>query len=231
VAVGALAACLAAPPAAVVAAGAALAADATQEAAAVVAVVALVIADQLPRAAALLSGLAAADRVPVPPPAALRARVDRGHRALAWLLAGAGLPLAGALTALALSPAPLAWVLCAVTALAAGLRARRFRFTAEVVPLAVAALAGLLALEAALGRWLRDRGTAGSAAAAVALLLGTAAVALALALAAPRLDGSSPRRRRLLDLLELLANLALVLLVTGVLGFFTLVYQVAHRLA
>jgi hypothetical protein len=124
----------------------------------------------------------------------------------------------------------VAWVLCAAAALAVALRTRRFRFTAEVVPLAAAALAGPLALEAVLAGWLRTQGT-GGAVAAVALALGTAAVALALALAAPRLATSSPGRRRLLDLMELTANLALVPLVVAVLGVFALVYDAAHRMA
>ncbi len=244
VVVGALAACLAAPPAVApaagvaalalpvavaVAAGAALQAGVTQEAA-VLAVVALVVTDQLPRVATLLAGLSAAGPGPAATGPELRARVDRGHRTLAWLHAGAALALAGALVGLALSSLPLAWALGAVTALAVALRTRRFRFTAEVVPLAVAALVGPLTLEAVLARWLRVQGTGGTAA-AIALALATAALALAVALSAPRLAGSSPGRRRLLDVLELVANLALVPLVIGVLGVFALVYESAHRMA
>jgi len=240
--VGGLAAALAAPPAAapgaavalaalplavVVAAGAALGASAVQSAA-VLAVVALAVGDQLPRVATLLAGLSAADRGGAGTDPALRARVDRAHRALAWLLAGMALTLTGALVVLALSDLPLAWALCGTAALAAALRTRRFHFAAEVLPLALAALAGPLAVEVVAARWLRDQG-AGGAAAAVALLLATAAVALAVALGAPRLAGSSPRRRRLLDLVQLAANLALVPLAVAVIGVFDLVYQVARR--
>src|SRR5207302_4570023 len=240
--VGGLAAALAAPPAAapgaavalaalplavVVAAGAALGASAVLSAA-VLAVGALAVGDQLPRVATLLAGLSAADRGGAGTDPALRARVDRAHRALAWLLAGMALTLTGALVVLALSGLPLAWALCGTAALAAALRPRRFHFAAEVLPLALAALAGPLAVEVVAARWLRDQG-AGGAAAAVALLLATAAVALAVALGAPRLAGSSPRRRRLLDLVQLAANLALVPLAVAVIGVFDLVYQVARR--
>ena len=179
--------------------------------------------------ATLLAGLSAADRGAAGNGPALRARVDQAHRALAWLLAGAALTLAGALVVLALSALPAAWALCGVAALAAGLRTRRFHFTAEVVPLALAALSGPGAMELVLAGWLRGRGAGGAAAAAL-LLLATAAGALAVALVAPRLAGSSPRRRRLLDLVQLAANLALVPLAVAVIGIFELVYQVAHRL-
>jgi hypothetical protein len=196
--------------------------------AAVLAVAGLAVVDQLPRAATALAGLSAAAAGP-PPGGGLRERVDRGHRALAWLLAGGAAPMAGALAVLAFSGAPAAWALGLAVALAAGLRARRYRFTAEVLPLAAVALAGPLAIEAVVVRSLRDRGPAG-ALAAVALLAATAAVAAAAAATAPRLAASSPRSRRLLDVAQLAANLALVPLAAAALGVFELVYQLARRL-
>jgi ESX secretion system protein EccD len=161
------------------------------------------------------------------PDGELRGLVDRSHRSLAWLLAGAGLGLTGALVTLTLGASPAAWALCGAASLAAGLRARRLRFTAQVAALAVPALAGLLALEAALP--LALGGPAGAAAAA-ALLLATAAAALGLALGARELAEPSPRRRRLLDAVELCVNLALIPLAVAALGVFGLVYQEAHRL-
>jgi hypothetical protein len=52
-----------------------------------------------------------------------------------------------------------------------------------------------------------------------------------LALAAPRLGRASPRRRRLLDRVELAVNLALAPLAFAALGVFDLVVEVARRFA
>jgi type VII secretion integral membrane protein EccD len=218
---------VAAPLAVVAGLGTALGAGAAEQAA-VLAVAWLAIADQLPRLATVLAGLSAREEETGASSAELRSRVDRGHRSLAWLLAGVALGLTGALVTLALSGRPAAWALCLVAALAAGLRARRYRFTAEVVALAMPALAGAIALEAALPPSLSSLGAAGSVSAA-GLLLATAAGSLGLALGARGLMEPSPRRRRMLDTLELVANLALIPLAVAALGLFGMVYEQAHR--
>jgi uncharacterized Zn-binding protein involved in type VI secretion len=221
-------AAVAAPLAVVAALGAALGAGVTERAA-VLAVVWLAIADQLPRLATLLAGLSVREETMGASSAELRARVDRGHRSLAWLLAGVSLGLTWAVITLALSGRPAAWALCLAVALAAGLRARRHRFTAEVVALAVPGLAGAVALEAAVPLSLDSLGAAGPVFAA-GLLLATAAGALGLALGVRGLTEPSPRRRRTLDAVELMANLALVPLAVAVLGLFNLIYQQARHL-
>jgi hypothetical protein len=104
------------------------------------------------------------------------------------------------------------------------LRTRRFLFTAEILPLALAALAGVAVLSAGLAGDLHGAGPV-----APMLLLGTVATWTALAVSVTRLGESSPRRRRYLDRLELAVNVALVPLVVAALGLFDLVAQIAHR--
>jgi hypothetical protein len=116
-----------------------------------------------------------------------------------------------------------------VAALAAGLRARHHRFVSQVLALAVPGLAGLMAVEVALLTALSGLGAVG-AVAGLGLPLATAAAGLGLAVSARALTEPSPRRRRLLDSMELVANLALIPLVVAAIGVFGLVYQAAHRL-
>src|SRR5207247_1382934 len=116
----------------------------------VLALAGLALADRLPGLARLAAGLSVREEDAGGSGAALRDRVDRGHRLLAWFLAGVALGLTGALIVLALSGRPAAWALCVVAALAAGLRARRHRFVSQVVALAVPGLAGPIVVAAAL---------------------------------------------------------------------------------
>ena len=115
--------------------------------------------------------------------------------------------------------------LCAAVALGAALRARRYRFLPEVLPLGLAALAGAAGLTAA---GVRAAGAV-AAVAAVAATLGGAFAWTGLALAAPWLGEESPRRRRLLERVELAVDLALAPLVFAALGVFDLAVEVARR--
>ena len=215
---------VAVPWAAVAAVGEALGLGATAQAAALAALW-LAAADQVPSLAALLTGVAPGARAALDVAGPVADRVERAHRTLAWLLAGTALALAGAMAVLAAGPGVPARVLCAAVAIAVALRARRYRFRSQVLPLALAALAGAAALTAGIAMSLRGAG----APLAVGLMLGGSLVWTALALASPRLAEASPRRRRLLDRLELVVNLALVPLVFAVLGVFDLAVGAAHR--
>lgn len=77
----------------------------------------------------------------------LDGRLAIGRQMMASLLAGASLAIAASCVVLAASGQWPAWLLVGVAAVAAGLRARHFRFAAEIVPLVAAALIGLIALE------------------------------------------------------------------------------------
>ena len=154
-----------------------------------------------------------------------RAKVAVGHALLTWVLGGAALTLTAALAVLA-TGGTLARCLAAAVAASVGLRARGFRLVGEVLPLALAVLGGVVALELAVmadppgparrwpGAW---------------LLVGTAAL---LALAGFLLRGAGPSAgiRRRLDMVEALANLLLVPLALGVLGLYGAVERLAQRL-
>lgn len=179
-------------------------------------------ADQAPSIAALVTGVAPGARAPLDVAGPVAERVERAHRLLSWLLTGAALALAGAMVALAAVPSVPARALCAAVAVAVALRARRYRFRAQVLPLGLAGLAGAAALTAA--------AVHGAAApTAVGLTLGGALAWTALALAVPGLGEASPRRRLLLERVELAVNLSLVPLVFAVLGVFDLAVEVARR--
>jgi type VII secretion integral membrane protein EccD len=226
----AVAALMVAVPLAVVAAvGGALRVGVTGQAA-VTAVLLLAIADQLPRLSALLAGLSPSAGSTPAMLGPVAARVERAHRLLAWLLAGVGLGLAGAMATVAAGQGVVPRVLCAALAAAVALRARRYRFTAEVLPLTLAALAGAAALAWALAGDLRSMGAAGPPA-MLAALLGATAAWTALALAAPRVREPSPRLRQQLDRLEATVNIALVPLVAAVLGLFGFASDLARRLS
>src|SRR5579884_2340622 len=194
-------------------------------AAAVLSVLWLAVGDGAPRLAALLSGLPRAAVDTVASVSWVGERVDRAHRLLAWMLAAVWLGIAAAIAALAAAPGPFAPALGAALAVAAGLRARRYRFRAQVLPPALVALLGasLLtrALERALGHGLP-----------FPLLLTAMALAWAgLALGLRRADPGSPRWRTYLGRLELAVDLTLVPLVMAVLGLFQLAADLGHRLA
>jgi type VII secretion integral membrane protein EccD len=215
------------PAAALALAAAAVAAvGATPVQAAAVLAVGLVPAlTTLPRLAIALAGISPGDEDAEVAVQAERAKVAVGHALLTWVLGGAALTLTAALAVLA-TGGTLARCLAAAVAASVGLRARGFRLVGEVLPLALAVLGGVVALELAVmadppgparrwpGAW---------------LLVGTAAL---LALAGFLLRGAGPSAgiRRRLDMVEALANLLLVPLALGVLGLYGAVERLAQRL-
>jgi hypothetical protein len=155
-----------------------------------------------------------------------RAKVAVGHALLTWVLGGAALTLTAALAVLA-ADGTLARCLAAAVAVSVGLRARGFRLVGEVLPLALAVLGGVVALELAV---MADP-PAGPARQwpGAGLLVGTA-VLLALAGFLLRGAGPSPGVRRRLDVVEALANLLPVPLALGVLDLYGVVERLAQRL-
>jgi type VII secretion integral membrane protein EccD len=149
--------------------------------------------------------------------AEVAARVDAGRRLLAWLLGAADLVVLGAVAALAPSGRAGAGGLAlgALAALVLLLRARTWRFTAEVLPMAAAG-----ALGAALVGWevvARAGGVALAAAAGVA-----AALAALAGLAAER-PGRRPLAGKVVEVIDLVCLVAVVplaLAAAGALGWF-----------
>jgi type VII secretion integral membrane protein EccD len=216
------------PAASLALTGTAVVAGATPvQAAAVLAVVLVPGVTALPRLAAGLAGISSGDEDAEVAVQAEQAKVAVGHTVLTWLLGGAGVTLAAALAVLAGAGGTLARCLAGAVVVAIGLRARAFRLVGEILPLALAALGGVVALEAAIAA---DR-PAGPArqALGVGLLAGTAAV-LVLAGFLFRSAGRSPAMGRRLDLLDALANLLLIPLALGVLGVYEAVERLAQRL-
>jgi type VII secretion integral membrane protein EccD len=216
------------PAAALALAGAAVAAvGATPVQAAAVLAVGLVPAlTALPRLAIALAGISPGDEDAEVAVQAERAKVAVGHALLTWVLGGAALTLTAALAVLA-AGGTLARCLAAAVAVSVGLRARGFRLVGEVLPLALAVLGGVVALELAV---MADP-PAGPARqwSGAGLLVGTAAL-LALAGFLLRGAGPSPGARRRLEVVEALANLLLVPLALGVLGLYGAVERLAQRL-
>ena len=216
------------PAAALALAGAAVAAvGATPVQAAAVLAVGLVPAlTALPRLAIALAGISPGDEDAEVAVQAERAKVAVGHALLTWVLGGAALTLTAALAVLA-AGGTLARCLAAAVAVSVGLRARGFRLVGEVLPLALAVLGGVVALELAV---MADP-PAGPARqwSGAGLLVGTADL-LALAGFLLRGAGPSPGARRRLEVVEALANLLLVPLALGVLGLYGAVERLAQRL-
>jgi len=213
------------PAAALALAGAAVAAvGATPVQAAAVLAVGLVPAlTALPRLAIALAGISPGDEDAEVAVQAERAKVAVGHALLTWVLGGAALTLTAALAVLA-AGGTLARCLAAAVAVSVGLRARGFRLVGEVLPLALAVLGGVVALELAVMADRPARQWSGAG-----LLVGTAAL-LALAGFLLRSAGPSPGARRRLEVVEALANLLLVPLALGVLGLYGAVERLAQRL-
>jgi type VII secretion integral membrane protein EccD len=206
---------LAAAPPAVAGAAIGLGVAAPDQAAAVLAVVLTVGLGALPGLTARLGRLLAVDafgeRV-TPRAAEVEADVRAARRLLGWLLAGAGLALVPALFVLALAPNGVDRLLCVVVVASIGLRARHHRFLAEVLPLALAAIAGAGLLAAGLLLALPGRVQV-----TAALIAGTLAVGAG-ALAGD--GGLSAQARRRLSLAEVAANLALLPLALWATGAF-----------
>jgi hypothetical protein len=116
--------------------------------------------------------------------------------------------------------------LVAAVALGAATQVRHFRFALEAGPLALAALAGLGALELAGLRYLYTQPAWRPAVIALALVTGVALAAVGLA----RRRGLSPLLLRRLDQLEAVAILVTIPLAAGSLGAYSAVAAVAQRL-
>ncbi|MBJ7597204.1 type VII secretion integral membrane protein EccD, partial [Candidatus Nephthysia bennettiae] len=119
--------------------------------ASVLATLALVGVRFAPRLAVRLAGLGSQRSLS---PLALRPHVDAGHSLLAAMVAGAALVMAASCVLLALDGGWYERGLVAAVALGAATQVRHFRFALEAAPLALAALAGLGALELAGLRYL-----------------------------------------------------------------------------
>ncbi len=158
--------------------------------------------------------------------ASLGARARGGRRLLAAMLIGIAFVLTASSAVLAASGGWFAWGLVAAIAVGVVARARHFRFAAEVVPLVGAGLAAVILLEISLVPQFVGSPRAG---ATVAVLIGDALVLIA-ASAAFRSWDVSPRLRRQLGRLELLAIVATVPLALGALGIYEEVGRLAHRL-
>ncbi|MEV7023124.1 type VII secretion integral membrane protein EccD, partial [Kitasatospora sp. NPDC093558] len=153
----------------------------------------------------------------------------RGHEVLIGLVGGCAAVVAGACAVLGFTDAAFPELLALALGLAVMLRARLFRYTAQVLALTAAGLLGLALLIAGLSlharQFAQDVAPADAdlrtvwLAAAIAL---GAAVLTATALVVPRL-GVSPFWGRVLDLVDGLALLSLVPLALAVLDVYRLV--------
>ena len=187
----------------------------------------------LPRLAMRLAGLAAheADDEGWERAAAGQGdQVSAGHRFLSWLLAAAAVSLAPALVLLASDGGGFARWLAAAGALAIVLRARSFRFTSQVLPLALAGLAGLASLEASLVAENLDGGAGPAAGLALVLLTGLALAGAGM-LPTPQQETAAISSSRRLQHLDTAVNLAMVPLCLGVLGVYQLVTDLARGLS
>jgi EccD-like transmembrane domain len=196
------------------------------QAAAVVAVCLVPAATALPRLAIALAGISSGDEEAEVAVDAERAKVATGHALLTWLLVGAAVTLAAATGVLVASGGLLARCLAGAVAVATGLRARAFRLVGQVLPLALGALVGSLALELALAS-ARPAGLDRQVTEA-GLLLGTGAILVVTGFLVRRLRHSPVMRRRL-DLFESLVNLLLIPICLGVLGLYDYVERVAQH--
>jgi EccD-like transmembrane domain len=160
--------------------------------------------------------------------ASLSARARKGRQILAALLIGIAIVLIVSSAVLTVSGGWFAWGLVAATAVGLAVKARHFRFGAEVVPLLAAGLAGLLMLEYPLivAVAVGPRGTGGAAAVLIA-----DALILAVAGGAVRRWDLSPRLRRQLGRVEAIASVATVPLALGALGLYEAVSRLVHGLA
>jgi type VII secretion integral membrane protein EccD len=162
-----------------------------------------------------------------PDPAAVGARARQGRHLLAAQLIGIAVVLAASDAVVAVAGGWFGWGLVAATAVGVAVKARHFRFAAEVVPLLGAGLVGLVWLEyplvAALG--IGPRGAGGAAA-----ILTADAVILAVTASTVRRWELSPQLRRQLGRLETIATAVSVPLAIGVLGAYAAVARLVHGL-
>jgi type VII secretion integral membrane protein EccD len=150
--------------------------------------------------------------------ASLLRRLRGGRRLQAASVIATALVITVSCAVLALSGGWFAKALVAATAVAAILRARHYRFVAEVAPLLATGLVSLILLELSLGAWF-------------APLLIADAVVLVGAATTVRRWSLSPHVKRWLGPVEALAIAATVPLALGVLGLYGAVAHFARSLA
>ena len=160
--------------------------------------------------------------------ATLGPRIGSGHRMLAALLIGLAVLMAAACTYLALYGGWYERWLAAAVAIGAATHVRHFRFAIQAAPLALAALVGLGALELAALRQLYGDSSLRPAVVGLALLTGLGLVGAGIA---GRRRQLSPRLRRGLDQMEVVALVGSIPLAAGALGLYSTVAALAHRLA
>jgi type VII secretion integral membrane protein EccD len=159
-------------------------------------------------------------------PVALKPSVDAGHWLLAAMVIAAAAVMVVACVVLALNGGWYERGLVAAVALGAATQVRHFRFALEAAPLALAALAGLGALELAGLRYLYTEPAWRPALIALALVTAVALAAVGLA----RRRRLSPLLLRRLDQLEAVAILVTIPLAAGSLGAYSAVAAAAQRL-
>jgi hypothetical protein len=147
---------------------------------------------------------------------------------LAALLIGLAVLMAAACAYLALYGGWYERWLAAAVAIGAATHVRHFRFAIQAAPLALAALVGLGALELAGLRQLYGDSSLRPAVVGLALLTGLGLVGVGIA---GRRRQLSPRLRRGLDQLEVVALVGSIPLAAGALGLYSTVAALAHRLA
>ncbi|GAA2752496.1 MULTISPECIES: type VII secretion integral membrane protein EccD [Kitasatospora] len=163
----------------------------------------------------------------------IAAQARRGHEVLVGLVGGCAATIVGACAVLGFSDRSLGELLALAIGLATMLRARLFRYTAQVFALTIAGLVGLglliLGLSLNTPKFLLTAGTTAAdlrtvwLAASIAL---GAAVLTGIALIVPKL-GVSPFWGRILDMVDSLTLIALVPLTLAVLDVYDLVRGVA----
>ncbi|MEE1822364.1 type VII secretion integral membrane protein EccD [Streptomyces sp. BE20] len=155
----------------------------------------------------------------------------RGHEVLVGLVGGCAAVIVGACAVLGFTDGTFPELLALALGLATVLRARLFRYSAQVLALTVAGLSGLALLVVGLALHTPQfvlRAGAGSTGADLRTVWLTASIAfgaavlVAIALVVPRL-GVSPFWGRILDLVDSLTLMALVPLVLAVLDVYRLV--------
>lgn len=181
------------------------------QAAAVLTVIELVFLALLPPLNVRLIGLTGAES------SSLVRRLMKGRRLQAASLIGTGVAIIAACSVLAVSDGWFARALVGVTALAVSLRARHYRFAAEVAPLLAAGLVSLILLELRFLSWLP------ALLIADAVVLGAAATLI-------RRWTPSPQIKQWLRPLEGIAIAASVPLALGLLGLYDAVVHVARGL-
>jgi ESX secretion system protein EccD len=157
----------------------------------------------------------------------LLARLTRGRHLMAALIIGTVTVLVVSMAVTAVAGEWFARALVTVAAIALAIRARHFRFAAEVAPLLAGALAGVLFLEIPLAVWLGS--TLHSTGAGPAILIADGAVMVAAARWKRGWD-MPPRAFRWLGRLEALAIAASVPLALGAIGTYDAAGQFTRTL-